>query len=113
MLYGAELYWLPLGAGGQSVRLKGRAYEALVAALQRRSRCDLYHSALVVYVPPGRFVIEQTRSRTGEAASAASSAKARSAAAWYSAYGSSATRFDAGRTASSRTSTRPSKVPAA
>ena len=60
MSYGADLYWLPLGAGGHSVRLNGRAYEALVAALQHRRRCDLYHSALVVYVPAGRFVIEQT-----------------------------------------------------
>ena len=58
--YGADLYWLPLGAGGHSVRLNGRVYEAVVAAVQRRRRCDLYHSALVVYVPEGRFVIEQT-----------------------------------------------------
>jgi hypothetical protein len=57
--YGADLYWLPLGAGGRSVRLNGRAYEAVVAASHRRTRRDLYHSALVVYVPAGRFVIEQ------------------------------------------------------
>lgn len=60
MPYGADLYWLPLGAGGHSVRLNGRAYEAVVAALHGRRRCDLYHSALVVYAPNGRFVIEQT-----------------------------------------------------
>jgi hypothetical protein len=60
MSYGADLYWLPLGAGGHSVRLNGRAYEALVSAIHRRRRRDLYHSALVVYVPAGRFVIEQT-----------------------------------------------------
>jgi hypothetical protein len=59
MSYAADLYWLPLGAGGRSVRLNGRAYEAVVAASQRRRRRDLYHSALVVYVPDGRFVIEQ------------------------------------------------------
>jgi hypothetical protein len=59
MSYGADLYWLPLGAGGRSVRLNGRAYEAVVAASHRRSRRDLYHSALVVCVPDGRFVIEQ------------------------------------------------------
>jgi hypothetical protein len=58
--YGADLYWLPLGAGGHFVRLNGRAYEAVVAAFHRRRRRDLYHSALVVYVPNGRFVIEQT-----------------------------------------------------
>jgi hypothetical protein len=35
-------------------------FEATSALLQRRARCDLYHSALVVRVPEGRFVIEQT-----------------------------------------------------
>jgi len=56
---GVDLYWLPLGAGGHSVRLNGRIYEAVVARLERRSPCDLYHSALIVRVPTGRFVIEQ------------------------------------------------------
>lgn len=56
---GVDLYWLPLGAGGHSVRLNGRVYEGVVARLGRRSPCDLYHSALVVRVPEGRFVIEQ------------------------------------------------------
>jgi hypothetical protein len=54
-----DLYWLPLGAGGHSVRLNGLAFEALAARLQHRGRADLYHSALVVHVPEGRFVIEQ------------------------------------------------------
>ena len=53
-----DLYWLPLGAGGHSVRLNGQIFEALAARLQRRPPCDLYHSALVVRVPDGRFVIE-------------------------------------------------------
>jgi hypothetical protein len=53
-----DLYWLPLGAGGRSVRFNGRAFEAVVARVERRSRCDLYHSALQVNVPAGRFVIE-------------------------------------------------------
>jgi len=57
---GVDLYWLPLGAGGNSVRFNGRAYEALVAAVERRQRCDLYHSGLEVRVPNGRFVIEMT-----------------------------------------------------
>jgi hypothetical protein len=56
---GVDLYWLPLGAGGHSVRLNGRVYEAVAARLGRRPPCDLYHSALVVRVPEGRFVIEQ------------------------------------------------------
>jgi hypothetical protein len=52
------MYWLPLGAGGHSVRLNGRVFEALVARLERREGCDLYHSALEVHVPEARFVIE-------------------------------------------------------
>ena len=54
-----DLYWLPLGAGGHFVRLNGRVYEALAARMQRRPVYDLYHSALQVEVPEGRFVIEQ------------------------------------------------------
>ena len=56
---GIDLYWLPLGAGGHSVRLNGKVFEAVAAWLGGRDRCDLYHSALQVYVPEGRFVIEQ------------------------------------------------------
>ena len=54
-----DLYWLPLGAGGRFVRLNGRAYEALMATVERRPACDLYHSALQVEIPEARFVIEQ------------------------------------------------------
>src|SRR6476661_2324592 len=54
-----DLYWIPLGAGAHVVRLTGKLFEAVSAFLQRRPRCDLYHSALVVNVPEGRFVIEQ------------------------------------------------------
>jgi hypothetical protein len=56
---GVHLYWLPLGAGGRFVRLNGRVFEAVVSRLERRPACDLYHSALVVHAPEGRFVIEQ------------------------------------------------------
>jgi hypothetical protein len=56
---GIDLYWLPLGAGGQSVRWNGRVFEWFAALLDGRQRCDLYHSALQVYVPEARFVIEQ------------------------------------------------------
>jgi hypothetical protein len=55
-----DLYWLPLGAGGNFVRLNGRVYEALAARLQRRSPRDLYHSALEIGLNGDRFVIEQT-----------------------------------------------------
>ena len=58
---GIDLYWLPLGAGGHSVRLNGLVFEAIAAWLRHRGRSDLYHSALEVYVPEGRFVIEQAQ----------------------------------------------------
>ena len=58
-----DLYWLPLGAGGNFVRLNGRIYEAIEAAVQRRPRYDLYHSGLEVVVPGGRYTIEQTPAR--------------------------------------------------
>jgi len=54
-----DLYWLPLGAGGHSVRMSGRAFEVVAALLDRRPACDLYHSALVVQASEGRIVIEQ------------------------------------------------------
>jgi hypothetical protein len=62
---GVDLYWLPLGAGGHSVRLNGKVFEAVAALLQHRDRRDLYHSALEVRVPEGRFVIEQAPVRDG------------------------------------------------
>jgi hypothetical protein len=55
-----DLYWIPLGAGQHVVRLSGRLFEAISSRVQQRRPCDLYHSALVVVVPAGRFVIEQT-----------------------------------------------------
>lgn len=55
---GVDLYWLPLGAGGHSVRLNGRIFEAVAARLEKRPARDLYHSALAVRVPEGGFVIE-------------------------------------------------------
>jgi hypothetical protein len=53
-----ELYWLPLGAGGWFVRLNGRIYEAIHALLEHRRPLALYHTALVVRLPEGRFVVE-------------------------------------------------------
>jgi len=54
-----ELYWIPLGAGGWFVRRNGRLYESVTALREGRRRLDLYHCALEVWVPEGRFVIEQ------------------------------------------------------
>jgi hypothetical protein len=66
---GVDLYWLPLGAGGHSVRLNGRVFEAVVARLEERASMDLYHAALAVTAPEGRFVIEQAPVRDGNGAS--------------------------------------------
>ena len=63
---GIDLYWLPLGAGGHSVRLNGRIFEALAALVARRDRLDLYHSALEVRVPEARFVIEMAPVWSGD-----------------------------------------------
>ena len=63
---GINLYWLPLGAGGHSVRLNGRAFERVAAGLGRRPPLDLYHSALEVRVPEGLFVIEQAPAGGGD-----------------------------------------------
>jgi hypothetical protein len=65
---GVDLYWLPLGAGGHSVRLNGRVYERVAAWLQRREPLDLYHAALRVELPEGGFVIEQAPVRDGRGA---------------------------------------------
>ncbi|MEA2462030.1 MAG: hypothetical protein QOH90_2207 [Actinomycetota bacterium] len=53
-----DLYWLPLGAGGHFVRFNGLLYEYIQAHKGRRPRCELYHTALEVQVPDGRFIIE-------------------------------------------------------
>ncbi len=57
--FGIDLFWIPLGAGGTGfVRLNGWIYEAAQALLEKRPRCDLYHTALQVRVPEGRFIVE-------------------------------------------------------
>ena len=57
-LAAVDLYWLPLGAGGRSVRINGRVFEFFSARVQRRDPCDLYHSALEVQLGPSSYVIE-------------------------------------------------------
>ena len=61
-----DLYWIPLGAGAHVVRLSGKAYEAATALIGRRPRCALYHTALEVDLPDGRFVIESAPIRDNE-----------------------------------------------
>jgi hypothetical protein len=64
-----DLYWMPLGAGGHSVRFNGRVFEAIEAARQHRQRCDLYHAALVVELDGDRYTIEIAPSPDAEEAS--------------------------------------------
>jgi hypothetical protein len=64
-----DLYWIPLGAGGHSVRFNGRVFEAIEAARQRRRRCDLYHAALVVELDGDRYTIEVAPSPDADEAS--------------------------------------------
>ena len=60
-----RLYWIPLGAGLDVVRLtvarlSGNVFEAVSALARQRPPCDLYHAALEVSLPGRRFVIEMT-----------------------------------------------------
>jgi len=53
-----DLYWVPLGAGARVVRACGKIYETLAAALQRRTRRALYHSALAAQTEAGCYFVE-------------------------------------------------------
>lgn len=64
-----DLYWIPLGAGGHSVRVNGRVFEAIEAARQHRQRCDLYHAALVISLGGDRYTIEIAPSPDADEAS--------------------------------------------
>jgi hypothetical protein len=64
-----DLYWIPLGAGGRSVRFNGRVFEAVEAARQHRRRCDLYHAVLVVELTGDRYAIELAPSPDADEAS--------------------------------------------
>lgn len=56
---GVDLCWIPLGAGGNGyVRLNGRLYEAAKARHEKRRPLDLYHTALIVRVPAGGYIVE-------------------------------------------------------
>lgn len=55
---GADLLWIPLGAGQHVVRVSGRLFEAATARWQRRPASALHHSALVLHLPEGSTAIE-------------------------------------------------------
>jgi hypothetical protein len=54
----ADLYWLPVGAGGHFVRWNARCYERLVAFRDHRMRADLYHSALILQLEGTTYTVE-------------------------------------------------------
>jgi len=58
-LAAVDLHWLPLGAGGHSVRWNGRAYEAVKARRERRPTMALFHAALIVDLDDETYAIEQ------------------------------------------------------
>jgi hypothetical protein len=55
-----DLYWIPLGAGGHSVRFNGIVYEATAAWFQHRPRLEIYHSALEVEFAGALYAVEMT-----------------------------------------------------
>lgn len=55
-----DLYWIPLGAGGHSVRFNGIMYEAISSMMQRRPRCDICHTALEIRDRSGLYTVEMT-----------------------------------------------------
>ncbi len=63
-----DLWWLPLGAGGHSVRLNGRVFQAVASRMSGRPACDLYHSALIVRTDGVSHAIEMTPVARGDGA---------------------------------------------
>jgi hypothetical protein len=64
-----DLFWIPLGAGGHSVRVNGRVFEALVAVRQHRRPRDLYHAVLIVELDDQHHAIELAPSPDADEAS--------------------------------------------
>lgn len=48
--------------------MNGRVYEAIVAGIERRRRCDIYHAALIVTLPEAAYVVEMAPIRDGNGA---------------------------------------------
>jgi hypothetical protein len=65
----ANLYWIPLGAGGHFVRFNGLAFEAVAAACEHRQRSEIYHAALVVELDGDEYAIELAPSPNADEAS--------------------------------------------
>ena len=64
---GIDLYWLPLGAGGHSVRLNGKVYEAAAALLGDYSRRPGLHEPVHIARHVRGIGIQVSRSDEGNA----------------------------------------------
>ena len=98
-----DLYWIPLGAGGHSVRFNGLLFEAIDAARRHRRRCDLYHAALVIAYDGEDYTIEIAPSPDADQASRGVVGTGPSAAATSAGCACFATRCAAGVAARFRT----------
>jgi hypothetical protein len=85
----------------------------VAARLKHRTAADLYHSALEVYVPQGRFVIEMTPITDGNGLQRGVVAEGPVGSRRASRFRTFAMSCVAGRTVSSLTSMKPSRVPGA
>lgn len=56
----AELWWIPVGAGGHVTRHTSRWWELFQAHRDHRSPQPLFHTALEIFVDETRYLIEMT-----------------------------------------------------
>ncbi len=54
-----SLYWIPVGSGCWPVKASSMLFELSSALRHLRTPRKLYHSALIVEVPEGKYIIEQ------------------------------------------------------
>jgi hypothetical protein len=64
-----DLFWIPLGAGGHSVRFNGQVFEAIQAAREHRRPRGLFHAVLVAEADGDRSTIELAPSPDADEAS--------------------------------------------
>ena len=64
-----DLFWIPLGAGGHSVRFNGQVFEAIQAAREHRRPRGLFHAVLVAELDGDRSTIELAPSPDADEAS--------------------------------------------
>ena len=98
-----DLHWIPLGAGGHSVRFNGIVYESLAASIQRRPRYNIYHSALELTLPDGVYTVEMTPVPNSRGWERGLIAEGPLGSSGRDDFGSSVTRSAGGRTVSSQT----------